>query len=153
MFFDAGILHRDISPMNTLYCRNPIPIESVAITHHCKGALLPSGAHGPMGTYLCMAINLLEGTCLHRYRHDWRAFFVLIWVACYPKTAPPPRSTTTSLPSSSAFHISSKSNTHPEPASYNPIDLIGRHIVCPPGHSRYPIDQPPTVPDRLGARY
>ncbi|KAF8422240.1 hypothetical protein EV426DRAFT_606660 [Tirmania nivea] len=102
LFFEADILHRDVSPNNIMFCRDPIPISNprppICGKHtSLRGCIIdldyaidvkrigPSGAHDRTGTYPFIAIDILRGSCPHRYRHDLESmFYVLVWIACYP---------------------------------------------------------------------
>ncbi|KAF8416568.1 hypothetical protein EV426DRAFT_626246 [Tirmania nivea] len=114
LYFDAQILHRDLSPNNIISYSHPIQISP---TSHavCQpgtqvyGSLIDldyaidttssgsCGAADRTGTYPFIAINVLRGREPHRYRHDIESLlYVLLWVACYPPplaTAPVPKPT------------------------------------------------------------
>ncbi|RPB23677.1 hypothetical protein L211DRAFT_868539 [Terfezia boudieri ATCC MYA-4762] len=116
LYFDGGILHRDLSPQNIIYTSKP----QVAVHQwilggtreadvvggtmmHLYGALIDldyavelgstdgraSGAADRIGTYPFIAMGVL-GNEVHRYRHDLESFlYVLLWVCCYPVTPDP----------------------------------------------------------------
>jgi len=100
LFFEAHILHRDLSPSNILFCHDPISISSPTKTcpegTKLYGCIIDldyaidiidyrtSGAADRTGTYPYIAIDILSGKP-HRYRHDVESlFYVLLWVCCYP---------------------------------------------------------------------
>ncbi|KAF8422941.1 hypothetical protein EV426DRAFT_604459 [Tirmania nivea] len=117
LYFDAGVLHRDLSPQNIIYTRKP----QVAVHQwilggtraadvvgetmmHLYGALIDldyavevgstegraSGAADRTGTYPFIAMGVLGKGEMHRYRHDLESFlYVLLWVCCYPVTPDP----------------------------------------------------------------
>ncbi|KAF8439606.1 hypothetical protein BGX38DRAFT_1332251 [Terfezia claveryi] len=108
LFFQAGILHRDLSPNNIIALKQPIRTAlptlltqnqthiynlygclidlDYAIDTHIDGA---SGAADRTGTYPFIAINVLTTQEIHRYRHDLESFlYVLLWVCCYPVQTP-----------------------------------------------------------------
>ncbi|KAF8416027.1 hypothetical protein EV426DRAFT_628212 [Tirmania nivea] len=117
LYFDGGILHRDLSPQNIIYTSKP----QVAVHQwilggtreadvvggtmmHLYGALIDldyavelgstdrqaSGAADRTGTYPFIAMGVLGKGEIHRYRHDLESFlYVLLWVCCYPVTPDP----------------------------------------------------------------
>ncbi|RPB19120.1 hypothetical protein L211DRAFT_663635 [Terfezia boudieri ATCC MYA-4762] len=117
LYFDGGVLHRDLSPQNIIYTSKP----QVAVHQwilggtreadivggtmmHLYGALIDldyaveigstdgkaSGAADRTGTYPFIAMGLLANREMHRYRHDLESFlYVLLWVCCYPVTLDP----------------------------------------------------------------
>lgn len=116
LFFQGGILHRDISPSNMIVIHDDFPqltsVASPAATNDpfawiwprdtpLRGCLIdldyaieasaqPSGALDRTGTYPFIAIQILGGQERHRYRHDLESFlYVLLWVCCYPAVAGP----------------------------------------------------------------
>lgn len=125
LFFQGGILHRDISPNNIIVVDQDLPqltFVSPPAAHGdpfewiwprdvpLRGCLIdldyaieasahPSGALDRTGTYPFIAIQILSGLERHRYRHDLESFlYVLLWVCCYPTNAPistTPTTTTT----------------------------------------------------------
>ncbi|RPB23564.1 hypothetical protein L211DRAFT_231908 [Terfezia boudieri ATCC MYA-4762] len=103
LYFDGGVLHRDLSPQNIIYTSKP----QVAVHQwilggtmmHLYGALIDldyavelgstearaSGAVDRIGTYPFIATGVLGNGEMHRYRHDLESFlYVLLWVCCYP---------------------------------------------------------------------
>ncbi|RPB18865.1 hypothetical protein L211DRAFT_843186 [Terfezia boudieri ATCC MYA-4762] len=113
LFFQAGILHRDLSPNNIIALKQPIRTAlptllsqnqthiynlygclidlDYAVDTHINGA---SGAADRTGTYPFIAINVLTSQEIHRYRHDLESFlYVLLWVCCYPVQTPTASST------------------------------------------------------------
>ncbi|RPB19246.1 hypothetical protein L211DRAFT_871379 [Terfezia boudieri ATCC MYA-4762] len=117
LYFDGGILHRDVSPYNIIYTNKP----QVAVHQwilggtreadvvggtmmHLHGALIDldyaielgstegrsSTAADRTGTYPFIAMAVLSNGETHRYRHDLESFlYVLLWVCCYPVTPDP----------------------------------------------------------------
>ncbi|KAF8446915.1 hypothetical protein BGX38DRAFT_1330608 [Terfezia claveryi] len=117
LYFDGGILHRDVSPYNIIYTNKP----QVAVHEwilggnreadviggtmmHLHGALIDldyaieldstegrsSAAADRTGTYPFIAMGVLGKGEIHRYRHDLESFlYVLLWVCCYPVTPDP----------------------------------------------------------------
>ncbi|RPB19035.1 hypothetical protein L211DRAFT_871492 [Terfezia boudieri ATCC MYA-4762] len=117
LYFDGGILHRDVSPHNIIYTNKP----QVAVHQwilggtreadvvggtmmHLYGALIDldyaielgstegraSAAADRAGTYPFIAMGVLGNGEIHRYRHDLESFlYVLLWVCCYPVTPAP----------------------------------------------------------------
>jgi len=108
LFFQGGILHRDVSINNIIAISSPlatVPVTpptiggEVLYTPGTKlyGCLIDldyavvvtaqdtSGIPERTGTYPFIAIAILQGKGTHRYRHDLESFlYVLLWVACYP---------------------------------------------------------------------
>jgi len=114
LFFQGGILHRDISPNNIIVIDDDLPqLASVPspvgtsdpfawiwpgdtplrgclidLDHAIEASVQPSGALGRAGTYPFIAIQILGGQERHRYRHDLESLlYVLLWVCCYPAVA------------------------------------------------------------------
>ncbi|KAF8430967.1 hypothetical protein BGX38DRAFT_1277502 [Terfezia claveryi] len=115
LFFQGGILHRDISPNNIIVIddslpqltlvSSPVPTTSnpfawiwpcdtplrgclIDLDYAIEASAQPSGALDRTGTYPFIAIQVLRGVERHRYRHDLESFlYVLIWVCCYPAVA------------------------------------------------------------------
>ena len=108
LFFQGGILHRDVSINNIIAITSPLatmPRTPPTIGSEflytpgteLYGCLIDldyavvvaeqdtSGIPERTGTYPFIAIAILRGTATHRYRHDLESFlYVLLWVACYP---------------------------------------------------------------------
>jgi len=102
LFFDAGILHRDLSPQNIIYAEPPRPATHSWLCSpdtHLYGCLIDfdyaidtnsaeaqaSGAADCTGTYPFIAIRVLSRSEPHRYRHDLESLlYILLWVSCYP---------------------------------------------------------------------
>ena len=137
LLFEAGFLHRDISPQNILYCHNPIPIlnprpELSGNQRSLRGCIIDLdfaievdkiGVPEFTGTYPFIAIDIMKGTCAHRYRHDLESFFyVLVWIACYPAVAPAPPLQSRIAPTPSQS-LPASTNTNPEPTSDDLKDL------------------------------
>ncbi|KAF8421855.1 hypothetical protein EV426DRAFT_608215 [Tirmania nivea] len=114
LFFQGGILHRDISPNNIIVIDDSLPqLTSVSspaaasdlfawiwprdtplrgclidLDYAIEASAQPSGALDRTGTYPFIAIQILRGQERHRYRHDLESFlYVLLWVCCYPTVA------------------------------------------------------------------
>ncbi|RPB23921.1 hypothetical protein L211DRAFT_838374 [Terfezia boudieri ATCC MYA-4762] len=115
LFFQGGILHRDISPNNIIVIddslpqltlvSSPVPTTSdpfawiwprdtplrgclIDLDYAIEASAQPSGALDRTGTYPFIAVQVLRGRERHRYRHDLESFlYVLIWVCCYPVVA------------------------------------------------------------------
>ncbi|KAF8421372.1 hypothetical protein EV426DRAFT_608920 [Tirmania nivea] len=115
LFFQGGILHRDISPNNIIVIddslpqltlvSSPVPTTSdpfawiwprdtplrgflIDLDYAIEASAPSSGALDRIGTYPFIAIQVLRGRERHRYRHDLESFFyVLLWVCCYPVVA------------------------------------------------------------------
>ncbi|KAF8419397.1 hypothetical protein BGX38DRAFT_1309570 [Terfezia claveryi] len=115
LFFQGGILHRDISPNNIIVIddslpqltlvSSPVPTTSnpfawiwphdtplrgclIDLDYAIEASAQPSGALDRTGTYPFIAIQVLRGRERHRYRHDLESFlYVLLWVCCYPAVA------------------------------------------------------------------
>ncbi|RPB23922.1 hypothetical protein L211DRAFT_838378 [Terfezia boudieri ATCC MYA-4762] len=115
LFFQGGILHRDISPNNIIVIddslpqltlvSSPVPTTSdpfawiwprdtplrgclIDLDYAIEASAQPSGAIDRTGTYPFIAVQVLRGRERHRYRHDLESFlYVLIWVCCYPVVA------------------------------------------------------------------
>lgn len=104
LFFQAGILHRDISPNNIISMVTPVAVSHPSPEWLCAtptnlygclidldyaidaSELTPSGAADRTGTYPFIAIRVLLGEEVHRYRHDLESIlYVLLWVSCYPR--------------------------------------------------------------------
>ncbi|KAF8430829.1 hypothetical protein BGX38DRAFT_1263558 [Terfezia claveryi] len=109
LFFQGGILHRDISPNNIIIIDDSLPqLTSVSshvaasdqfawiwphdtplrgclidLDYAIKASAQPSGALDRTGTYPFIAIQILRGQERHRYRHDLESFFSL-WPASDP---------------------------------------------------------------------
>ncbi|KAF8415971.1 hypothetical protein EV426DRAFT_513669, partial [Tirmania nivea] len=107
LFFQGGILHRDVSINNIIAIPSPLATlprtpptiggESLYTPGiDLYGCLIDldyavvvteqntSGIPERTGTYPFIAIAILQGTATHRYRHDLESFlYVLLWVACY----------------------------------------------------------------------
>ncbi|KAF8442515.1 hypothetical protein BGX38DRAFT_780685 [Terfezia claveryi] len=108
LFFQGGILHRDVSINNIIAISSPlatVPGTPPTIDGEflytpgtdLYGCLIDldyavvvteqdtSGIPERTGTYPFIAIAILQGKARHRYRHDLESFlYVLLWVACYP---------------------------------------------------------------------
>ncbi|KAF8418391.1 hypothetical protein EV426DRAFT_509793, partial [Tirmania nivea] len=108
LFFQGGILHRDVSINNIIAITSPlatVPGTPPTIDGEflytpgtdLYGCLIDldyavvvteqdtSGIPERTGTYPFIAIAILQGKAPHRYRHDLESFlYVLLWVACYP---------------------------------------------------------------------
>ncbi|KAF8422175.1 hypothetical protein EV426DRAFT_513499, partial [Tirmania nivea] len=107
LFFQGGILHRDISPNNIIVIDDSLPqltsvfspaaaSDSFAwiwprdtplrgclidLDYAIEASTQPSSALDRTGTYPFMAIQILLGQERHRYRHDLESFlYVLLWV-------------------------------------------------------------------------
>ncbi|RPB18422.1 hypothetical protein L211DRAFT_831680 [Terfezia boudieri ATCC MYA-4762] len=104
LYFDGGVLHRDLSPQNIIYTRKPQADLVGGTMMHLYGALIDldyaieigstegraSGAADRTGTYPFIAMAVLANREMHRYRHDLESFlYVLLWVCCYPVTLDP----------------------------------------------------------------
>lgn len=114
LFFNAQILHRDISTCNIISSQHPIiTTHSPAVVSSSRLPVLPagtplygylidldyaidvntlnaSGAHDRTGTFPFLAINILSGSESHRYRHDLESlFYVFLVMCCYPGGLPP----------------------------------------------------------------
>ena len=134
LFFDARILHRDISPSNILYCPDALDIPSprpeiCGNQTTLRGCMIDldfaidvtKGAEDRTGTYPFIAVDILRGRCQHRYRHDLESFlYVLIWMACY-RQSPPPVSTRASTP---GYSMSNSSGIVLPGNPYAPIALV-----------------------------
>ncbi|KAF8415690.1 hypothetical protein EV426DRAFT_629342 [Tirmania nivea] len=102
LYFDAKVLHRDLSPYNIISCSTPVIVPDRANNMICVpgtelyGSIIDldyaldisthglSGLADRTGTYPFIAIQILRGHEGHRYRHDLESmFYVLLWVACY----------------------------------------------------------------------
>ncbi|KAF8418143.1 hypothetical protein EV426DRAFT_619966 [Tirmania nivea] len=126
LFFQGGILHRDVSVNNIMAIASPlatVPKTPPTIGGeflytpgtNLYGCLIDldyavviteqdtSGIPERTGTYPFIAIAILQGAATglaatHRYRHDLESFlYVLLWVACYPVAST--RSSTQAVPS------------------------------------------------------
>ena len=108
LFFQGGILHRDVSINNIIAITSPlvtVPETPPTIGGEflytpgtdLYGCLIDldyavvvteqdaSGIPERTGTYPFIAIAILQGKATHRYRHDLESFlYVLLWVSCYP---------------------------------------------------------------------
>ena len=120
LFFQAGILHRDVSVNNIISVSSPLatmPRTPPAIAGNflytpgtdLYGSLIDldyatvlaeqetSRIPERTGTYPFIAIAILQGSVIHRYRHDLESFlYVLLWVSCYPVAGT--RSSTQAVP-------------------------------------------------------
>ncbi|KAF8447107.1 hypothetical protein BGX38DRAFT_1049093, partial [Terfezia claveryi] len=84
LFFQGGILHRDISPNNIIVIDDSLPQLTsgclIDLDYAIEASAQPSGALDRTGTYPFIAIQILLGQERHRYRHDLESFlYVLIW--------------------------------------------------------------------------
>ncbi|KAF8447110.1 hypothetical protein BGX38DRAFT_1046301, partial [Terfezia claveryi] len=94
LFFQGGILHRDISPNNIIVIDDtasdpfawiwprdtPLRGCLIDLDYAIEASAQPSGALDRTGTYPFIAIQVLRGRERHRYRHDLESFlYVLIW--------------------------------------------------------------------------
>jgi len=131
LFFQGGILHRDVSINNIIAITSPLgtglttpPTIGGELLYtpgtNLYGCLIDldyavvvaeqdtSGIPERTGTYPFIAIAILQGAATglaatHRYRHDLESFlYVLLWVACYPAAST--RSSTLVAPSADVRH-------------------------------------------------
>ncbi|KAF8423391.1 hypothetical protein EV426DRAFT_534410, partial [Tirmania nivea] len=88
LYFDGGILHRDLSPQNIIYTSKPQADVVGGTMMHLYGALIDldyadelgstdgraSGAADRTGTYPFIVMGVLGKGEIHRYRHDLESF-------------------------------------------------------------------------------
>ncbi|KAF8455719.1 hypothetical protein BGX38DRAFT_1327825 [Terfezia claveryi] len=151
LFFQGGILHKDISPNNIIViddslpqltsdsssaaasdlfawiwpCDTPLRGCLIDLDYAIEASAQPSGALDRTGTYPFIAIQILLGQERHRYRHDLESFlYVLLWVCCYPVIAGP------ATMISSSHHIWPASDPLIEWHDGNESSVTNHKIAC-----------------------